>query len=417
MKNLKIFIILVLLLVSGVALLEGCLDAPVSPFGAISVMVFDQNGFPVAGDPVGLGHFPFPKTNLQGYYNFSYAVKPYDILVDYDSNCTKYIGLNTDNTFIADFKFTHGYSNTIYLKVKFPPLDSNKVVFAKFVSKDDFIQNSYRLFSQPGDSELNAGLDIPSYKTNISGKMVYLEMTMNENFVSSFDKYGSKDVTLAANENNEITFSREEINYSPRASRIYYHVTLRVNTTTFEHSYLSFPGMSHNSEFEIERINNTQDGGFSVPVLQGINYEMRVSCYTYPENERWAYGNAGDNVIINFDAPVELVTPAYDQSGITDTSTFSISDNGEKGVYFYYFRISSYLSNYSTTLVTDKKSFRLKEAASPDFEFVPNSYFEWYVVKITKYNSIDDFASVKYLDDHNYNSISLSSFRYFSTAP
>ena len=344
-------------------------------------------------------------------------MKPYDILVDYDSNCTKYVGLNSDNTFIADFHFAQQQTNHIYLDVHFPPLDSNKIVYIKFISRDEFTQSYYQIYYQPGDTESNSSFEIPYDKSNISGKIIYLELSRSGYMVSSFDKFGIKDISLNVNSNNEVYFSAEDISYRPDKASLNYNISAAGNSNPTMYNYISFPGMNHNSEILIEAANNSRQGVFSVPVLKEINYRMRILCESGWQNEKWSYGNAGDNVAINIDDRITILSPANNQSGITDTSTFSISDNGEKGVYFYYYRISSYLNNYSTTLVTDKKSFSLKEAASPDFIFGPNSYFVWYAAKISKYNSIDDFASVKYLDDINYNAESATSYCVFKTAP
>ncbi len=425
MTNFKPFILTLFLFISCGVFFNGCLEAPVSPFGAVSGKIFDRLGFPERQILVSAGHYPYLITDNSGAFSFSYLVKPYDLVLGSQNIdevwSEKYLNLTSDAPRLIDFKVLNNASSRTSLVVTFPKLDSNRFAFLKFISSEQFSQGNYT--GEPFDTAVYSYVDMPGDKSEISGKLLYLEFEYDSyyNMIRSYRRFGIKDITLQGSFNNRFSFTGSEINNAPQTSHVNFSVVFPgAEQNLQENSYLYFAGMNHNSSLGLEVLSGALTGTFSMPVIYQLNCKLMISSIDYNNygDVNRTFADPGGNAAINFDNPITLVRPINGQTHITDSSVFEVSDDGEKGVYCFSFYSQYGVSPQSETyLVTDRKKVTLGDVKSIYTTFVRGGGYYWQVVKYSHYNSIDDFAAVKYPDDINYTSTRTANYGVFTIAP
>ncbi len=404
----------------------GCIDNPVIPQGSISGTVYDvytmQNPYML----VSVGEYPVIGVDGYGKFTIENVSLPYNLDISrYRGFTTKYLGLNSNNINVYEH-FDFGSAISCITQVNYPAMKNKyKRAFIKFISED--ISNQFNYIFYPPDTNVYIDVNIPLEKSSITGKVIYLESTIEENGnIISYDKFGFKTVTLYPRYSNNpiINFSEEDIIVNPQEEIVLYSVIAQNHQfIKYTNLYLSFPGTCRTSDSYMSGTELSAPGGmFVVPVLEGINYQIMISSVysienlvseQHAEGEKWVYVNPGENAEIVFEASLSLIEPEDNQSNINDESIFRISDEDPNGIYVYYFRGSTgHLSVY-----TDKKSLKFNELKSRNFSFSPNSNYYWGVRKYSGYNSIDEFASLKFTIDTSYSSIPVSIVNSFKTAP
>ena len=425
MMNFKTFILLASLLISGTMLLEGCLDAPVMPNGSISGKIYDNQGFPVIESLASAGDYPIAQTNLNGDFVLNDVKFPYDLVIGrYGGMESKYLGLMSKAPVAYDFSIFN-IPKFFWVQLTFPPIQADKVVFMKFVSSDCFGQEGVKEYFHTGEFRGGLVLTFPQSSDEINGYILYLEATLDESGenIISYDKFGTKNVTLHLKLDEEaVSFSDNDIKNIRLQSRIGFNVLMPNNYENIETKYyINFPSMDGRSDIEL---GGTKDlsGSILVPVMDGVDYRIKVSNFYYepPCNNRysisgrkWEFVNPGENVTIVHNNPIELLAPVNGQHDISDTSSFTISDPGEKGVYVYTFS-TRWLD---VSLYTDRTSIKFRDIRSRLIGYGANQLCYWSVQKYPGFNSIDEFVSVNYPYDKRYNSIPSSGVSEFTTAP
>lgn len=432
MMKFKTFILLVSILISGAMLLEGCLDVPVVPKGNITGTVYNEYGIPVSGSYVSIGDYPIAESDNSGNFTIDKIISPYDLTLGSSFGGVKYLTLKAPTSIL--YNNFEGYAARVLpVKVTFSHRNISKMTFIKFISSDLFWQENSQItpfdtiFHQGTDSIWNTDIIVPLSKNTISGKILYLEATCGpEGYnISSFDMYGIKNVSLNQYPPAIIHFSPEELINDPRQSDLNFNIIMPNNHLISYNTgcYIKFAGMNSGSDLELGFNEYDYSGTFEVPLLNGLNYKIKiVNSYINTSTQwvnsygrKWETANVGENVTITHDNPIVQALPPNGKTNITDTSTFEISDPGEKGVYFYIFNDKNSFSR--VTVITDKLSIKFSDIQSRVMSFRPNSSYLWSVLKYPKYTSIDDFVSVKYMEDDRYNSIPSSATFKFTTGP
>ena len=427
MKSLKIIIIL-FALSCGTALFNGCLDAPVAPIGNVNGKVYDRYGYPAYYSVISEGDYPIAKPDYKGNFTFDGIKYPYDLVVGSEpQNESKYIGLSSNIAIVYDYIGFDIPALNYRIAVSFPPLKSQKTLFINFLSADNFKQLNYTGAFYRGDSLFGIGFYMHGLNPQINGKLMYLEAsTDGSGRIISYDKFGIKNVTLYTNElDQRFDFSPDEINHTPETGTLNFTVTAPNNLDTrFTDCFINFPSLNNCSDIMLEEIAYENSGSFNVPVFTGIDYRFKMNniYYNWPvynpfkkTGQKWEFAKPGNNVTITHDAPIVLLTPPDRQNSVSDSTTFSIFDPGEKGVYV--FKFFDGMESTQTSVFTDKTSFKFAELRSRLVNFPHNYTSYWCVIKYPKYTTINDFVAVNYVTDDLYNSIPCSQTFIFTTAP
>jgi len=408
-------------------LLEGCLEAPVEPKGGINGIVYNSSsGLPIIGVFVRTSsYYPIVETYMNGNFAFPQQSTPYDLYVGRDPFYAdfKFLGLKSSSTIICVPEFTDpNIRNLIDVRIYFPPLKSRREVYLKFMGNSTFSQDNYNHVLDTGINSYGTYLIAPQGVGSISGKLVYLE-SMGPQNPMEFKRFGMKDVVLNIGE-NYVTFDSSNITNINSAVLTCFNVIPPAHSGNVSTSVsLCIPGMNRGSELELDDYFYTS-GCIYLPIFNGANYQARIYCQYFDESdtiginagEIWSYISPGGNVTITADDPPQILSPVYWQSNVTDTTTFAISDNGERGV--YQFTLRNWWGGYDVpSLITDKKTVKFIDFRRVGQPFPANGLYFFQIMKFPNYNSIDDFVSVKYTEDNRYNSIPISNVVRFTTAP
>ena len=271
MMNLKTFILLASLLISGTMLLEGCLDAPVIPKGNITGTVYDGKGFPEKESLVSYGDYPIAVSDNNGNFSIDALTTPYDLVVGRYYGI-KYLKLNKPISELYNFEYESA-SNSMPIEIAIPSRDVGKLTFIKFFSENNFYQEKDRLYpydtiSAGLDTIFKTSIDLPFNKRSISGKILYLEAVIYpyENHIYSYTRYGIKDVTLSIY-NLNMRFNPEDIRNITDNLNLDYNVIYPDNNfrNIYTGCYFSIPGMNIRSDLALEQIDHQQSGRFISP--------------------------------------------------------------------------------------------------------------------------------------------------------
>ena len=417
----KIFIATVL-----TAVLAGCIDSPVQEEGII-IKGKVYSGYNCL---VSNGEYPLVPTDYYGNFELKVSNKPYDLIVsEYISRILKISGITINNPQIITNDYNRVHYNYYDCKtyVKFPPLSIKKRICAKFISKDEFI--SYNEFKTiyPGTDSVLVRIFLPPGKTEISGRIYYLEASIVSGELTSYDKFGIKDITIYKGLNPNLYFKNEDISYNPAEITQWVNVEL---PQSFRKSIirvcLSLPDYYKYSDFIIYEA----DYWFMydhvlIPVIPLNEFKIKLIVeylkdygyyyFEYIPGHIWKLVNIGEPLTISLTQSVFEKLPIEGADNISDTSAFEITDIIGAAIYEY----NLYLPNDHKVirLITNKTKIKFSDFRARGFDLLRNTTYLWHVRKFPNYNNVDEFLTKPYIIDNRYNYIELSKGRSFKTAP
>lgn len=413
-----------LLITTAVFILSGCSDYEVAPSaGTINGKVFDIYGFPNIQSEISIGQYPVTVPDAFGNFSLDTKSIPYDLeIFDYVPHTYEAILfkslISTCPSIVIPFEILRETGNFCVVWVKCPATQEHGV-FLNFVSKEDCLQHMLTVYHS--DSIYGIQVQIPVSKTSIEGKVLFLQYSGYNN-TCTYDKYGEKSVTLHSGNNDTLVFSPSDILLDPPESIVTFNIILPdslpyADITT--RGYIHFPGYSSGSDILIYDGSDLTDDYITVPESLLTNFNIKINSVIhyyegqmyYNDQEKWVYTQPGTSITVDNSEKVSLLSPQYAQTGIDENTVFRFSGDGlHKGVYIIY------IFGYGN-LVTDSTNFRITDLDSRSFNFRHNYTMGWRVVKLSEFRSLDDFVSKPYIDNENFNTISLSPFWYFRTAP
>lgn len=399
----------------------GCIDDLTAPDNNVNGTIYTNDGFEYQMPSfyyyviIKAGNYPILYLETPPYFNISVTTKPYDlnILFPFDStyygepSVFKYIGLRSSSPKIVDANyFTEEESyNKINFHVYFPSVTEEKLIYFKFLSKDFFIQWYYKTTVSSETSYIYSAINIPRSKYSISGKLLFMEASIDSLGITSYDKFGIKDITLYYNHANEIAFDNNDITYNPLDIKSASTVTFPQNCYPISISMmLEFSGYNSSSEFNLYNTGNFSDILIYPELpIKGVKYKLHSTYKTLTyvhfnkPAENWKYFEPGTNVEIQHYNLIQLYSPP-DNSTVDSSSVFEISDNLPPGVYTY--DICRLDNHYKCIrIITTKKKFLFSDFLTEGFEYIPGQRYAWNVKKHIGYNSVDEFVSKIYTVD------------------
>jgi len=410
------------ILIVSAFFLAGCLEAPVEPNAVIkgTVLFYNWPDEPTQWTFVSMKDLPICETTYKGTFQFSYVSTPYNLIVSDGDNqpSTKYLGLTNLHPFVYSLDYTRGGQEEYIVAVNFPPVPPNRIVYLQCLSNSSFFQTNYFLITDHTIDSMIIHLNPPPHTEVLWGKLLYLQAEIDPNTgqTITYEKVGLTNLETSGF--NVITFYSNDILPVTGTTRTGFSITGNQNNSANTNAFLTFPNMSKDSEMDLANASSDSHiRSVLTPMLNGINYQIKiVSGYSSNDysQSNWAYVSSGGNAQISFDQPFSLILPANNQTNVTDTTTFEISDQGKPGVYFYW--INSFLGIMNNVFVTDKKIVKFADFEGKGIHYYPNTRYYGYVSKYSEYRSIDDFVSTNYIYDPRYNSFGNEYFQ-FTTAP
>jgi hypothetical protein len=411
----------------------------------VNIQILSQNSFSPRWPYelyLSVGEYPILNPGYSGFCKLRDVQFPYDLKIVHEFYISLFVFKNLTSTklvILQPSEFSdHGRFRTLKFTVNFPPIEYQKIGLVKFISSDIFDRTDYWIPGQKivfteNDYKCTNEIIIPSEKTSISGKLIFLEGKGYRDsysdlfYFNTFDYYGEKDVELLSQENqNNFTFTQNEINHDPTESS----VEISASYPPFANDkrlkiYLDFVGYHHNSKMLIADLIEPQTAyTLKVPLISDLECNINaVSSFGDPFY--WGvlsnpfesiYLEPGTSININHKM-TEQISPVNGKTGITGNDNLTVREEGEKGIYVYYISTTSSEPTAKCRIVTDKNSLRIGEINYKEFKFLPSKTYKWHVLKLNTFNSIDEFLSKPYIFEKNYHSVSCSETWYFETAP
>lgn len=429
--------ILIFILFMHFCILCGCAVDLVAPDNNINGVIYDNNGFEFYRNnwPVRIsaGEFPIAYIYQTPLFSLSVVSKPYDLVLTFpydtlyyeEPSVIKYKEISTNSPKIVDAGIVgtprvHGFDAYIH----FPPLVNNKLIFYKFISDANFLQENFSHYAAKGTENAQLVVFIPSGNNVISGRVFYLEATLNEinGEITSYDKFGIKDLTLRLNQTHEIFFSDADLAYNPPEVESNVTVNFPQNSRPKVISVnLGAPSFNIASELTLFRFTNFTSNVI-VPKLPGNEFKLKLySAYGTSYNlsfsepaEKWVYFEPGENAFINHNDIIQVLSPEDNTENVTENTVFEITDNSEAGIYSYDI-LRPGKNIRCIRLITTSKKLMLKDFIVSGFEYQADQEYIWKVKKYLGYNSMDEFVSGIYTTGKHFSV--LSKGRIFKTAP
>jgi len=416
MKDFKPYIILAIILVFAGIFIAGCLENPQNLPENINGIVYTVYGNPESDVGVSIGDYPIIYTDHLGQFQLPKSQQTYNLVLNgYYIDGLKYLGLKNNNPKVNYFGgFYGGIGFSIVVNV--PRYTLDQALLLKFIS-DDISYSHEHMYPWSPDTTIGMGIYFNPGYTNTHGKLIYLLATVDFfGRIISYDAFGMKDVTLTFNVYNNFTFTSEEVSYNPdeATSNVFIDYPFQ-NYNTNCNFYIHFNGKNKNSDL---LLGFTQESYSTqlFPVLPFIDYSIKSESSYFGSSvqpvpgTKWVYTNSGEDINVIHKEALALINPADNRNDVTDTTTFSVNDDGIKGIYIF-----SVIGIGSTSIVADKNMIRASDFNSRGFKFSPGKRYLWWVTKYPHYNSIDEFTSINFIMDERYDYIQLSEERDFKT--
>jgi len=405
-------------------LFSGCIDGTNYPVGYVNGTVYNNRGFPVNNYQVSIGDYPIINTNENGIFLIENVQKPYNLLInknDYaPESYVKYLNLQTENPVVNSFGDAIYY---IRFKafVTFPPYSDGQWLLLKFIGDDSCYNYSPKIPWYPDDTTFLMNIFFKPGYTNTHGKMIYLLCTLEGNGdISSYDAFAVKDITLQSGTIVNVRFSKEETQFNPPEVNTHINIQRPSSIAPYQYIMLHFPGKDKNSEMELTVLNYLQTETL-IPILPDLDYKIRTlsEYYTYSNfvnGIKWLITEPGEDINIIHKDFLKLLSPQNMEPEVNDTTVFSVENDPIPGVYEFII-IAINEVDIKSIVISDINHIKLNDFKSRGFEFKPDLYYYWYVMKYPNYNSIDNFASVNFVMDDRYDYIQGSEVRHFKFMP
>ncbi len=392
-----------------------------SDLHTIQGKVVDDYGGAISGATVSClsNGVQITSTSSNGSFTFNNVKVGYDLYLIYQGRASLYKGIKALSPLLNTFGGTSTFENQARINLNIPSINSDQVVVAWFNDTTEIHQGDTS--SRSGGS---IGFNIGWEGTNvISGRVMVMVYTLDNNGPVSYDNYGEKPAALVNTGICTLTFSSEDLSTNPVDTALgcvlnlpsgvnSIHNLMYISTKpffnyTFKGFYLfGADGFSQNYNIIVPYLENK----FFYNVLTNISGEKTFS-------NKISQVQPGMNTI-NINNPTVLIDPPDGANNINYKTEFSFFSDIADGLYRTVFKSDS-SSGYIVNVLS-----KSPDASIPDFSFLgyvpdPQKIYTWQVIKYSNLNNIDDFV----LNTFNYSplikSISASETRTFrfSTTP
>jgi hypothetical protein len=413
-------------------LFQSCELEPNMPENVIEAQVLNNDGFQlksydysISGFNLSIGNYPIARPDAYGKCRFENVGLPYNAVLSFFHSFCIYKDINLKN---PRFILYEGWNNKYircYLTVNFPPIETNRVGYLRFISKDFFEQENPTIqqiqFINSHDSTSDICVRIPINKTSISGKLIYMVCHASDGRILSYDNFGTKDITLNAGHNEPAKFIQGDIETDPAESQVTVNLSYPVQTYGYTYFYLHFHGYNKNSNIIVGVHNFIDNITQIVPTALNSPFDIEVKstfvdvihiipyCFDRTKMIHLPPGSSGNIT----HKKLTILTPQNNQTGVSGNTKFIVNEDGSKGIYVFCIGY-----HFPAVIVTTEKNFiTLSDFVSREFHFIPYTEYTWCAGKLSNFNSIDEFLSEPFMLQENFNSIEFSDMKYFTTSP
>jgi len=364
------------------------------------------------------------KTSADGSFILQNVIAPYNISVysDFYGHVETFNSLTTTKPNLAIDISNVTKTNSTDIMVSMPQYNSNQRAFAVFYNDSGNYKSQYDFWGS------NYGKLTHTWNGNsvIQGKMtLWIYTTDNQGGISSFDKYGEKPLTITNGLNSRVVFNDIDLNTNPADSTITGTVNagsnLNIQFASLGMSRYSF-GNIFNYGYTNWNVTNTNTG-FSVfaPVLSGNVYKYYLSVNVNGNNNNGMGTKVEEiipntNNVITFNIFPSLISPADNEENVNYETPFTFSKDYPNGIYrlsFSYTKPNGFTVNRE--IYTNLETYKLNVLSDTAFKMSDNMLCNWYVAKITGYQSIDEFVNIPPAINPKFKEILYSASRNFKT--
>ena len=390
LKYVKRGMYFIFLAVSSIQL-SGCDDSPIQTKD-IDIQGSVVDGF---GEPVRNKMFFINSeavyTDNQGSFTKNDVIPPYEVHI-YDSVASTYYNLQDVNT--SKFNFRYPSINGQYhpsscdIRVTTEPGALGNSTGAYFIFSDgEYVNGSGKVSSSPiqvrlrGQQEVHGRVYLLGYKENTIEEIV------------SYEKYGSKEVTLTNGSLVNVEFDSSEISYNAGEAIISgsYSNYIGIGSVFLLLTVSSKYTPLYLSQSEIKYSPAATGFYFRVPT----NLPINVSPLIYFSTQSGISSRIvtpGTNGDYNFENSPQLTAPQNGATNVNLNTTFSTGAEATDGFYSYiFFRNGEYCY-----ILTQRSNVTLNALSRLGIQLQAGADFNWYVIKSGGYASLDEYLTDPY---------------------
>lgn len=356
-------------------------------------------------------------SSAEGAFTFTNVTTPYTIQVfDENENTSKYYyGLTSEQITIPGIGIIDE-SVQCEITVTYPPEILLPGVTGKIMFTDGNYVNAYTEFSQ--------GLPLIIWLQNnspVTGKLILLTYRKESGKIVSYENFGlSNPIQVVRGGKYNYGFSLNEVSLNPGEESVSGTVNVQPGYDTGDQMfYITFsdkrtPNFTFPIRFETITGNNFD---IKLPVNIPLQYSAIFFSYTYEgsaySSELFKLPGISGGVVIDTKEPPELLTPANNETGVTEQTKISFTSGSGDGI--YHIRFHDMNSNKVYTAYSGSNSFYIYELKGIFPEGLPaNTEFKWWVEKIGTNSSVNDYLTTYNSRPENFRTNSLQSI--FTTA-
>ncbi|MFZ1322167.1 MAG: carboxypeptidase-like regulatory domain-containing protein [Ignavibacteria bacterium] len=377
---------------------QSCSDDGVTPVdGHVWGLVVNGNGNPIPDLVVKIGD-QSTVTDRNGTYNLNDIETPYDVLIKDESSRSQMLikSVTSREILVPDFLSSYNPDFKAYVNVNIP---------------SSIIQSGKKgklIFTDGGG--VNSSTDITGESTILEVKLVYNSVQKGKLIVLiysvdaagrvyTYNNYASKTGIDLSNgsTNNSFSFDMNELSYNPPERIINGSINIPAGyNSSSQYYYLSFADRNISFNDPSCKISDITGDNFNIVVPYDLPDIFSVMINNYSNNsdkyslETFVIHDYESSVNLSSHHPVDLISPANNNSGITSNSEISFSQGDGTGVYAVRFIKDGYM--YS--VITSETSFPISELEKFDIGNISNEHFTWTVQKYGHSSGLKEYLNI-----------------------
>lgn len=418
----KTLIILSISLLTLIFLFNSCGDNSTTPPPASTTItvtgkVIDFIGGGIAGVTVSIGD-QTATTAADGTFSLGNIKPPYDLkLISGGTTGLVYKALNS----FAPQIYAPGVGTTpssASVTVNIPASVIPQGRRAIVIFTDSLKIQDGNLITGPATS-VNFTVQWPGSST-LPGKIIVLIANVNVNGnITGYTVYGEKPYTLNNGSPATINFATGDFTVNPGSATVSGNLSIptgyTIPVTSMTMSYVSAGALYSGIQIDEsgQSFSYTVPTGLPTPFKLYLRGSAQGGLPQENTNKMMSVTSGSSGNTLTLDPVPSLSTPANNATGIDTNTIFTYSSTSGTGMYI----LTAIAGNKRFYVLTANTTANLPNLAAYGLALGSNVNYQWSVQRILGINSTDDFVSTVFLYNTNFNGITSSTSRTFTSAP
>lgn len=376
---------------------QSCSDESVSPVNNnVWGLVVNGNGNPIPDLVVRIGDHS-TVTDMNGTYNINDIQTPYDVLIKDERSGNQMLlkSVTSRQIRVPDFLTSYNPDLKAYVNVNIPASLIQSGKMGKLIFTDgNNVNSTTDIISDSTSLEVKL-----NYNSVHKGKLIVLIYSVDgSGRVFTYNNYGSvSGVDLTNGSSQTFSFDMNDLGYNPPERIINGSINIPAGyNSSSQYYYLSFADRNISFNDTTCKFSDISGDNFNIVAPYDLPDLFTVMINNYSSNsdkyslETFVVHDYESSVNLSSHIPVDLISPANNNSGITSNSEISFSQGDGTGVYAVRFIKDGYI--YS--VITDKTSFPFSELEKFDIGNISNEHFTWTVQKYGHSSGLKEYLNI-----------------------